>query len=128
MRKADDSSHRPQRSITRRDATGHLNPKYEQELLEESRKTQNDDGSTDAFILRPRSAEQLSEELGEAYVETATTGEDAGPNRQDRVVPEEQGGPFVPSSGADEFAAGTDASNIPDATREPFPKTSKAGP
>jgi hypothetical protein len=127
MKKPDDSSHQPQQSITRRDATGHLNPKYEQELLEESRATQNDGGTAEAFILRPRSAEQLTEELGEAYVEAATTGEDALTERQDRVVPEEQGGPFVLSSDADEFAAGTDGSNIPEATREPFPKTSKAG-
>ena len=34
-----------------------------------------------------------------------------------------EGGPFVETSGNTEFAGGTDESNIPEATREPFPKT-----
>ena len=113
-------------SITRRDATGHLNPRYERELLEGSREKQGDQKSVSAFIYRPRTGDELGEELGEAYVESATSGEDAGPDRHDQVIPEEQGGPFIRSSSAVEFAGGTDASNIAGATREPFPKTSKA--
>lgn len=128
MRKLDDPLARPQEPIKRRDATGHLNPQYERELLEESRENQSDDGSADAFIHRPRTSEPLGEELGEAYIEAATTGEEAEVDRQNQVVPEESGGPFVQSNAAEEFAAGTDASNIAEATREPFPKTSKAGP
>ena len=61
-------------------------------------------------------------------------GEGPGPLRLDlpvrrgvwvtgRVVDEETGGPFVETSGAIEFAEGTDASNPEDAKREPFPKT-----
>jgi hypothetical protein len=110
--------------VTRRDATGHLDPKYERDLLEESRENQEDHGSTSAFIRRPRTGDELGEELGEAFVQSATSGEDAEMDRQDRVTSEEQGGPFVRSSAAEEFASGTDASNVAGATREPFPKTS----
>ncbi len=42
------------------------------------------------------------------------------------VIPEESGGPFVPSTAGQEFAGGTDESNIPEATREALPRTSKA--
>ena len=41
----------------------------------------------------------------------------------DQVVEEEQGGPFVETNGAQEFAPGTDASNPKSAKREPFPTT-----
>ncbi len=126
MRKLDDPLVRHPEPIKRRDATGHLDPKYERELLAESRENQSNDGSADAFIHRPRTSEPLGEELGEAFIESATTGEDAEVDRANQVVPEENGGPFVQSNGSEEFAAGTDASNITEATREPFPKTSKA--
>ncbi len=115
-----------QTSIKRRDATGHLNPKYERELLEESSGNKEDHRSVSAFISRPRTGDELGEELGESFAESATSGEGAGTERHDRVIPEEQGGPFVRSSSAIEFAGGTDASNIAGAMREPFPRTSKA--
>lgn len=115
-----------QTPITRRDATGHLDPQYERELLEASRENRGDDGNASAFMSGPRTGDELGEELGEAFVQSATSGEGAETERQDRVMPEEQGGPFVPSSAAEEFASGTDASNIAGATREPFPKTSTA--
>jgi hypothetical protein len=39
------------------------------------------------------------------------------------VVSEENGGPFVETRPEVELAAGTHASNIPEAKREQFPKT-----
>ena len=111
---------------TRRDATGHMNPKYQSELLEVSRESRADHGVDEAFSYRPRAGDELGEELGEAFVESATSGEESGPERHDQVIPEEQGGPFVRSNSAIEFANGTDASNIAGATREAFPTTSKA--
>jgi hypothetical protein len=110
----------------RRDATGHMNPEYERDLLEESQENRSSNMTDSAFIYRPRAGDELGEELGEAFVESATSGEEAGPERLDRPVPEEQGGPFVRSNAATEFAGGTDASNIASATREPFPTTSQA--
>ena len=112
--------HKP---IVRRDATGHLEPHYEHDLLETARESHEDDGNANAFIRRARTGQELAEELGEAFVQSAVSGEEAEPERHERVVPEEQGGPFVPSTASDEFASGTDASNIAEATREPFPTT-----
>lgn len=114
-----------QTSITRRDATGHMDSRYEHDLLAESRENHEDHGSNGAFIARPRTGDELGDELGEAFVRSATSGEEAGPERKDQVTTEEDGGPFVISSAATEYAGGTDASNIAGATREPLPKSSK---
>jgi hypothetical protein len=119
------------KTLKRRDATGHLDPKYARELLAKARETRNDDHtpeSTHAFLRGPKTSDTLAEELGEAFVEAATSGEDAEPNRHERLTTEEMGGPFIVTSGQEEFAAGTDESNIAEATREPLPKTSKAEP
>ena len=118
----------PRSTVTRRDATGHLTPQYEHDLLEGARDKLGADASPTAFIQKPRTADELGEELGEAFVQTATSGEDAESERHDRVVPDEEGGPFVPSKAASEFASGSDASNFEGGTREPLPKTSKADP
>jgi hypothetical protein len=52
-----------------------------------------------------------------------TSGEDQLGDDLEAEVDEDKGGPFVETSGNTEFAGGTDESNIPEATREPFPKT-----
>ena len=114
--------------ITRRDATGHMDPQYQRELLEESHENRAEHGSETAFNYRPRSGDELGEELGESFIESATSGEDTGAEHHEQVVPEEQGGPFVRSNSSIEFASGTDASNIEGATREAFPTTSKTTP
>ena len=110
--------------VVRRDATGHLDPEYQRKLLEQTGYA--DDGDAKAFIDGSQADEELAEELGETFVQAATTGEDAEGDRHERVVEEEAGGPFVPSSAGQEFAGGTDESNIAEATREPLPRTSKA--
>jgi hypothetical protein len=104
----------------RRTGAGHIDPKYGAELLARSGPPA-DDGQS--FLTGPRSGDDLAEELGEGFVESATTGEYEGEETHEQVVDEESGGPFVETSGATEFAAGTDASNPIDAKREPFPKT-----
>jgi hypothetical protein len=114
----------PKKPVARRDATGHLNPEYERKLLETSgRSTREVEGR--AFI-DGAAREELSEELGEAFVQAVTSGEDAEIERRESVIPEESGGPFVPSTAGQEFAGGTDESNIAEATREALPRTSKA--
>ena len=75
-----------------------------------------------AFFSSSIRRDPLAEELGEAFLRTATGGEDDEDIEQ--LVPEETGGPFVETTGATEFAHDTDASNPWDATREPFPRTS----
>jgi len=117
--------------IKRRDAQGRIDPRYARELLEKARETKNDDDRPEAgraFLKGPNSNEALAEELGEAFIEAATSGEESEPQRHERITLEENGGPFVETSGNEEFAVGTDESNIPSATREPLPRTSKAVP
>jgi len=112
----------PKKPLTRRDATGHLDPEYQRKLLESSNSQRARGGEGRAFLDGEK--EELSEELGEAFLQAATSGEDAELERRENVVPEESGGPFVPSTADEEFAAGTDESNIEGATREALPRTS----
>jgi hypothetical protein len=117
--------------IKRRDAQGRIDPQYARELLEKARETKNEDDGPEAmhaFLKGPKSNEALAEERGEAFVEAITSGEESEGDRHERVTQEENGGPFVETSGNEEFAVGTDESNIASATREPLPRTSKAEP
>lgn len=70
----------------------------------------------------------LAEELGEEFVENVTGADDAASEHRDGISTEENGGPFVITSPATEFAAGTDRSNPPSATREPLPRVSSTRP
>ena len=74
-------------------------------------------------FIRGAAADDLAEELGEEFVQSATSGEQAAQDIRDEEVPEESGGPFVETSGRSEFAYGTDASNPKDAEPAPFPTT-----
>ncbi len=106
--------------IRREDRPGHLNPRYVAQLREQSGEPER---GPRAFIDSPRSPkDDLAEELGEETVERATSGEDEE-EALEQVVPEEQGGPFVETNAAQEFAQGLDASNPRGAKREPFPRT-----
>ena len=110
-----------QRTIQRRDATGHLDPKYAADLRSRSLEAAAQ-GEDTAFLGRPKSSDSLAEALGEEFLEAATTGEDASLDALNESIPEEEGGPFVVTRGRDEFARGRDSSNPKGATREPFPK------
>ncbi len=97
-----------------------MDPRYVAKLREQSGPTER---GPRAFIDSPRSPQDdLAEELGEEAVERATSGEDEE-GALEEVVPEEQGGPFVETNAAQEFAQGIDASNPKGAKREPFPRT-----
>jgi hypothetical protein len=113
------------KTIKRRDATGHLDAEYERKLRSSS-PPPRDDGV--GFLSGFSRGDPLAEELGEAFLESATSGEESEPERRDRVLPEEEGGPFVSTRASQEFAYGFDESNIPEAMREPLPKTSVADP
>jgi hypothetical protein len=110
--------------VQRRDATGHLDPKYAADLRLRSLENAERGGDDVAFLGRAKSSDPLAEVLGEKFVEAATTGEDAGFEALNQAMPEDVGGPFVVTRGRDEFAHGRDASNPKGATREPFPKVS----
>lgn len=110
------------RSIRRRDGSGHIDPTYRKELLEQSEgsTTPEDDR---AFLDGAQSGDTLAEQLGEEFVESATSGQDEGDEKFEQVVPEENGGPFVETSANTEFAGGTDETNIKEAKKAPFPTT-----
>ena len=108
--------------VKRRDATGHLDPKYAADLRARSLE-ENPTNNDRAFLTGSRSRDSLSEGLGEEWVAAATSGEDDAGEVRDQRVPEEVGGPFVITSASTEFAPGIDESNPLQATREPFPKT-----
>jgi hypothetical protein len=113
------------KAIKRRDATGHLDAEYERKLRSSSAPAR-DDG--EGFLTGFRTGDPLAEELGEAFLESATSGEESEPERRERILPEEEGGPFVRTKASQEFAYEFDESNIPEAMREPLPKTSVADP
>ncbi len=73
-------------------------------------------------------SDDLAEELGEAFVTTATSGEQADEDIRDQEVPEERGGPFVITPAGREFGRGTDASNPEDAEPAALPTTSADEP
>ncbi len=82
--------------------------------------------SGDAFMPDPgegpaRMRDDLAEELAEEFLTSATSAEESLTDALDSELPEETGGPFVFSSGKQEFARGTDASNPRDAKKEAFP-------
>jgi hypothetical protein len=116
---------KPQKSLRRRDATGHLDPKYAADLRQRSLASAPA-GEQVAFLGRARSSDSLAEALGEEFLQAATSGEGAGTAGLNGLVSEEDGGPFVVTRGKDEFARGPDASNPLEATREPFPMASMA--
>ena len=104
------------------DNSGHLNPEHAERLLSLTMSARG------AYLERPffEGAEvddAFAEELGEGTVLAMTSGEDHVAYDLNRDVEEDWGGPFVMTSASKEFASGTDASNIEEATREPFPKT-----
>ncbi len=90
-----------------------------------ARAARHDDAN--AFMPDPeggpaRISDDLAEDLAEAFIDSATRGDDADDAKLDGVVVEEIGGPFLETSGIDEFATDTDAANPPDAEREPLPR------
>ena len=106
--------------LRREDRAGHFDPQYAASLRALGSRTKDDDR---AFIGGTRAADDLAEELAEEAVVAMTTGEDNLRDDLEAETDDEQGGPFVTSTGREEFAGGTDASNPLSATREPFPKT-----
>jgi hypothetical protein len=83
--------------------------------------------TADAFFTDPedgpaRVGDDLAELLAEDFLKSATSGEDADDETMDQIVDEEYGGPFIETSGREEFATGTDESNPEDADPEPLPR------
>ena len=105
------------------DGAGHMDPAHAARLLALAREGKDAEADAGGFVKSTGPKDDLAEELAEAAVANMTSGEDQLTTDLEAVVDEDQGGPFVETSGSTEFAAGTDESNIAEATREPFPKT-----
>jgi hypothetical protein len=101
-----------------RDGAGHLSPKVAADVL--ARVEGEAPAEERAFFRAAHTSEPLAEQLGESFVAQITNG---GEESVDEPGEAETGGPFVETTGNDEFARGTDRSNPRDATREPFPTT-----
>ncbi len=108
------------KAFQRRDGTGHLNPRYAAGLRELGQETAAPVDDDRAFVST-HTTDGLAEQLGESFVQSATSGESCAEDMADVIVTEETGGPFVDSN--QEFAYDTDESNPPEAGREPFPKS-----
>jgi len=106
--------------VRRQDRAGHLARGYAKKLLAESGKSTRGDSKRGAFTVK---RDGFAEEMGEEFVGEATSGEDEKEDVENRVEEEERGGPFVVTTGRQEFAEGTDESNPEDAEVEPFPRT-----
>jgi hypothetical protein len=104
------------------DGAGHMDPAHKKRLLELSREGKTEE-TTEAFVKKSHTHDDLAEELAESAVASMTSGEEQLRQDLDAEVAEERGGPFVKTNGSTEFAEGTDESNIAEATREPFPTT-----
>ncbi len=106
--------------VQRRDRAGHMNPTYAKQLHARSGHTGKSDSLRPAFKVAD---DDVAEELGEEVVGKATSGEDEGEDAANEEYTEEVGGPFVVTTGRDEYADGVDESNPAGAEREPFPRT-----
>ena len=82
------------------------------------------DGNERAFVGTD-TQEDEAQELGEEFVRSVTSGEEAErrDGRSGQAI-EEEGGPFVVTSASTEYGFGTDASNPADAEKSPFPDVS----
>jgi hypothetical protein len=92
-----------QSRFRRRDGTGHLDPAYEAMLRAGSGASSGHDHDL-AFLGRPWSLDPLAEELAGEFVASATSGHDDAQALLDRMLPEEEGGPFVETSATIELA------------------------
>jgi hypothetical protein len=97
-----------------------MDPTYAKQLHARSGHTNKSDATRPAFKVAD---DEVAEQLGEEVVGKATSGEDEGEDAANEEYTEEVGGPFVVTTGRDEYADGVDESNPADAEREPFPKT-----
>ena len=114
--------------VQRRDATGHLFPKYAADLRKRSVASAGSAGRDyEPFVVRARSVDSLASALGEEFVSAATTGDEVRLGDLNERIPEDDGGPFVITKARDEFGRKRDGSNPPGSTREPFPCAQSGG-
>jgi hypothetical protein len=114
--------------VVRRDATGHLDPKYAADLRRRSVASAGSAGRDYVpFVVRQRAVDPLAKALGEEFVAAATTGDEVRLGVHDERIPEDEGGPFIITEARREFGKKRDGSNPAGSTREPFPLAQSDG-
>jgi hypothetical protein len=116
----------PRPKLRRRDATGHLDPQYAAELLEQSGEKQTSDPPPAGFV--EDASDELAEELGENFVHAATSAEDGDEDEGDELIRDE---PSVPDGDDDDIDFETEELSFPPgkATRtEPKPALARRTP
>lgn len=106
----------PRPGLRRRDATGHLDPRYAAELLEQSRDNQTFDPPSSGFVQG--ASDDLAEQLGEGFVQAATSAEDGDDDEGDELISDE---PSVPDGDDDDLAFDPDELSFPAARPERAP-------
>lgn len=77
-----------------------------------------------AFVNRAdKPGDDLAGELGESFLQSATSGEESAMEIQNAETEEEQGGPFIETTAQEEFADDVDESNPEDAEPAALPTT-----
>lgn len=92
-----------EKRLVRRDATGHMNPDYERDLLALSGR--HGVAEPPAFVNAPNTRDEFAEAFGEGAVLAMTTGADGEQQLFDQVVTEEWGGPFIVTPSRIELAS-----------------------
>lgn len=108
--------------MRRRDGGGRVDPAYQADLLEKSGRATDDQGDH-AFLDRPESEDPAVEELGETFLHNVTAGIETDEVEANPNDPDEEGGPYVVTTAAEEFGREPDESNPEDAEPAPFPIT-----
>ena len=92
----------PRTGLRRRDATGHLDPRYAAELLEQGRENQTSDPPPSGFVNH--TSDDLAEDLAEDFVRAATSAEDGDNDAGDELITGELN---VPEGDDDDLAFDT---------------------
>lgn len=93
----------PRTGLRRRDATGHLDPRYAAELLEQGRENRASDPPPSGFVKN--GSDDLAEDLGEEFVRAATSAEDGDNDAGDELITGELN---VPEGDDDDLAFETE--------------------
>ena len=76
----------------------------------------------------PHTDDDLAENLAEAFVIGATSGESASDDLTDVTAPEEVGGPFIQTGPEEEMSEPSDEEAPEEGEKEPLPRTSAEAP
>jgi hypothetical protein len=82
------------------------------------------EGVAGRVFVEPDTEDEEAQQLGEEFVRSVTSGEEAESEMEEEAQDEEQGGPFIITTAREEYAYDSDESNPPGAEREPFPRVS----